>query len=86
MTKPEWTKYVRVDELIECYPISKEVKRALLEAMPDAYGGESPGEDDFPEPDAKRDAPYKLAVCWDKLAEPIQAAVAAAYQQAVGRS
>ena len=67
MTTPEWTKYVRVDVIIECYEISKQTTEALLKAMPDAYGGEAPGEDAWPEPDAKRDEPYKLSKIWTKL-------------------
>lgn len=67
MTIPEWTKYVRVDAIIECYEIGKETMQALLKAMPDAYGGEAPGEDAWPEPDAKRDEPYKLSKIWTKL-------------------
>lgn len=65
----EWTKYVRVDEVLECYDVSKETARELLEKMPNAYGGEVPGEDDWPEPDASRDAPYKLSVIWNQLSE-----------------
>lgn len=64
---PEFTKYLRVDEVIECYPVSDATTKALLEAMPDAYGGEAPGEDDWPEPDAARDEPYKLSKIWEKL-------------------
>lgn len=69
---PEWTKYVRVDQMIECYDIAKATEKALLEAMPDAYGGEGPGEDDWPEPDAKRDEPYKLSKIWTKLSRECQ--------------
>lgn len=67
MTTPEFTKFVRVDTVIECYGIGKETERELLAKMPDAYGGEAPGEDDWPEPDAARDEPYKLSKIWDKL-------------------
>ena len=69
MNVPEWTKYRRVDEVVECFPIRKETERELLELMPDAYCGEPPGEDDWPEPDAKRDEPYKLSKVWGKLSK-----------------
>jgi hypothetical protein len=78
MAAPDWTKYVRVDVIIECRPISKETERELLQAMPNAYGGEAPGENDWPEPDAKRDEPYKLARIWDKLSASAQADIAKA--------
>lgn len=64
--------YVRVDQVIECYDVSKQTQAALLEAMPDAYGGEGPGEDDWPEPDAARDRPYRLANIWDGLGRNVQ--------------
>ena len=69
----EWTKYVRVDEVIECYDILQATQTELLEKMPNAYGGEAPGEDDWPEPDAARDAPYKLSVIWNQLSEAAKA-------------
>jgi hypothetical protein len=84
MRAPDWARYVRVDELIECYPISKDVQAALLLAMPNAYGGECPGEDDFPEPDAKRDEPYKLFKVWKILHEDVQTALIAAYKKERG--
>ena len=76
---PEWAKYVRVDTIIECWAIDKPIENALLIAMPDAYGGEGPGEDDVPEPDAKRDEPYKLTKCWNKLSDDVQNALIVAY-------
>lgn len=84
MNAPEWTKYVRVDQIIECYPISKDVEKALLVAMPDAYGGEGPGEDDWPEPDAARDEPYKLVKVWDKLSQEVREAIEAARAKEYG--
>lgn len=75
---PEHAKYVRVDEIIECYAISRDTEKALLLAMPDAYGGELPGEDDWPEPDAKRDEPYKLSKIWAKLSDDVRADIAQA--------
>lgn len=72
MRMPEWAKYRRVDEMVECYPISRATEKELLEKMPDAYGGEPPGEDDWPEPDAKRDEPYKLSKVWDQLSVQAQ--------------
>ena len=71
-TTPEFAKYLRVDTIIECYPISKATEQALLQAMPDAYGGELPGEDSWPEPDALRDEPYKLAKIWAKLSATVR--------------
>lgn len=81
MQVPEWAKYRRVDDMVECYPISDETQKALLEAMPNAYGGEAPGEDDWPEPDAARDAPYKLSNIWDKLAQTVQEDLVRAYEE-----
>ncbi len=63
----EWTKYVRVDVVLECYDVSTETSQELLKLMPDAYGGDAPGEDDWPEPDHPRDAKYILSNVWDKL-------------------
>ena len=79
MTKiPDWTKYYRVDTIVECYSITKETERELLrvadEVMPGGpYGGEPPGEDSWPEPDAKRDEPYKLNKIWKLLSAGVQA-------------
>lgn len=81
---PEFAKYVRVDAVIECYEISQSTTAALLTAMPDAYGGEAPGEDDWPEPDAKRDEPYKLSKIWRKLPAPVQADILRARDAAHG--
>lgn len=78
MTMPEWAKYRRVDEVIETMPVSSATVRELLEKMPDAYGGEPPGEDSWPEPDSSRDAPYKLSVIWDKLSPEAQEDIASA--------
>lgn len=77
---PEWTKYVRVDEVIECYSIQDSTQKSLLEAMPNAYGGEPPGEDDWPEPDAARDAPYKLSKVWDSLSSTVKDDLIAAHE------
>lgn len=71
--------YWRVDEVIECLDMGghgTEVTSALLAAMPDAYGGEVPGEDDWPEPDSHRDAPYKLSRIWADLDPVIQGYIA----------
>lgn len=79
--------YWRVDEVIECLSFGEhrhEVEQALLTAMPEAYGGELPGEDDWPEPDASRDAPYKLSVVWGKLDTSIQGYVAEAAHKEFG--
>ncbi len=73
---PEWARYVRVDVIIECWDLERDCTKELLEAMPDAYGGDPPGEDDWPEPDAARDEPYKLSKCWDKLSPEVQGALA----------
>lgn len=81
MKQPWWARYKRVDVLVECFPISKESERELLEKMPEAYGGEPPGEDDWPEPDAKRDEPYKLDKVWDRLSEACQLDLIAAYEK-----
>lgn len=81
MQVPEWANYLRVDEVIECFNVSDETRNALLVAMPDAYGGEAPGEDDFPEPDSSRDAPYKLSKCWDKLEDAVRQDVVRAHQE-----
>lgn len=78
MPVPEWTRYIRVDEVIECYDIPDTTSRELLALMPDAYGGELPGEDDWPEPDASRDAPYKLSKIWDRLSSGGKADILAA--------
>jgi hypothetical protein len=85
MKAPFWAQFRRVDEMIECYPISEETQRALLEAMPDAYGGEAPGEDDWPEPDAARDEPYKLSKIWDKLAQTVQEDLLKAWEEEHGK-
>jgi hypothetical protein len=83
---PEWWgKFVRVDELVECYDIKKSTEQELLrvadENMPGgAYGGELPGEDDWPEPDAKRDEPYKLVKIWDKLSDEAKADITKVYE------
>jgi hypothetical protein len=69
MSAPLWAKFWRVDTVIECLPILKETEEELLRLMPTAYGGEAPGEDDWPEPDAKRDEPYKLVRIWDQLSD-----------------
>ena len=100
MEMPEVLSYTRVDTIIECLPlgaasgkkwphpeysaISAEVQAKLLEAMPNAYGGEAPGEDDWPEPDAARDEPYKLSKIWDKLDEVTQQRLIAAVEQEYG--
>jgi hypothetical protein len=55
--------YWRVDEAVECLPISDTTRRALLSAMPDAY--DVPFRETPPEPDA--DPQYKLAAVWDRL-------------------
>lgn len=80
MSIPEWTKYVRVDQIIECYDVSKETSQALMVAMPAAYGGveEVDLEDAWPEPDAARDEPYKLSKVWDRLAESVREDIVAA--------
>lgn len=79
MMMPDWANYVRVDELIECYPIKDSTQGELMRAMPDAYGGEPPGEDNWPEPDAARDAPYKLSKVWKLLDDTTKADLIAAY-------
>lgn len=81
MQIPEWTRYVRVDQIIECFDVGEETRRALLAAAPDAYGGEGPGEDDWPEPDAARDEPYKLSKIWSKLSDEVRADVRHAVDQ-----
>ncbi len=81
MNIPEFARYVRVDTVVECYGVSKETERELLRLMPDAYGGEAPGEDDWPEPDAKRDEPYKLSKIWIKLSEEVRENILAAYRE-----
>jgi hypothetical protein len=65
--QPSILQYTRVDEIIECYEINHDTQAALLALMPDAYGGEGPGEDDWPEPDNSRDKPYLLSRIWDQL-------------------
>ena len=79
MNMPEFAKYVRVDTLLECYDLAKATDKALMQAMPNAYGGEAPGEDSWPEPDAKRDEPYKLAKVWNKLSAEVQQDIIRAY-------
>ena len=81
MPVPEWTRYIRVDTVIECYDIPNTTQAELLSLMPNAYGGEPPGEDDWPEPDAKRDAPYKLSNIWDKLSSGGKADILAARKE-----
>lgn len=84
MKCPAFARYVRVDQIIECYEVSRETRKALLEAMPDAYGGEGPGEDSWPEPDSSRDAPYKLNRCWSKLPLEAQEDIVRAYEKERG--
>ena len=72
MTTPEWAKYYRVDTILECFKVSRTTAQELLrladQHMPEGpYGGVPPGEDDWPEPDALRDTPYKLDQIWSKL-------------------
>ena len=81
MDQPIWAEFRRVDELIECYPISKSTERELLELMPDAYGGEPPGEDDWQEPDSWRDELYKLARIWDRLSGAAREDIVAAHDR-----
>jgi hypothetical protein len=81
MKMPEFAKYKRVDDMVECFPIKKETEKELLEKMPNAYGGETPGEDDWPEPDSSRDAPYKLSTVWSKLSSAAQEDLIAAYEK-----
>lgn len=78
MRMPTELRYRRVDEIIECYGISKETQAELLELMPEAYGGDPPGEDDWPEPDSARDEPYKLAKIWSKLSDEAKRDIAQA--------
>jgi hypothetical protein len=59
--------YTRVDEVIECYDITSATRGELMQLMPNAYGGELPGENDVPEPDNSRDAPYLIKRIWSKL-------------------
>lgn len=77
---PDWTKYRRVDVVIECMDVTRETRRALIDAMPHAYGGEEPGEDSWPEPDSKRDAEYKLSRIWNKISADAQADILKAYE------
>ena len=81
MKMPEQLEYTRVDVIIECYDVSKETHKELLEKMPDAYGGEAPGEDDWPEPDSRRDRPYMLKNIWAKLGKEAQADIVAACEK-----
>lgn len=81
MVCPQWAFIVRVDTLIECYEINNATNKELLEKVPDAYGGEAPGEDDWPEPDAKRDEPYKLDKHWSKLSKEARLDIVAAYER-----
>jgi hypothetical protein len=81
MKMPDMLLYTRVDVVIECYDISKETQKELLEKMPDAYGGDGPGEDDWPEPDHPRDKPYLIKNIWAKLSEPTQADITAAVKK-----
>ena len=70
--------YWRVDEVVECLPIKKETEQELFRLMPDAYGGTAAGEDDWPEPDAKRDEPYRLQKIWNKLTPAAQVDISGA--------
>jgi hypothetical protein len=81
MKAPEWTKYVRVDEMIECFPIGKDTQRALMEAMPNAYAVPEPGEDAWPEPDSEREAPFKVSTIWDKVTPDVQTDLDKAYRE-----
>ena len=76
---PEFAGYIRVDCIMECYDVSEETRKALLIAMPDAYGGDGPSVYAWPEPDAKRDAPYKLSKVWNILSEEVQEDIKKAY-------
>ncbi len=78
---PPGAEFRRVDDVIECYDIGEETRRELMEKVPDAYGGDPPGEDDWPEPDAARDAPYKLKVHWHKLSDAAKADIARAFDE-----
>jgi len=87
---PEWTKLYRVDEVIECLPLSeacvqtgykvggrKSVEKELLKLMPDAYETFSEGGEDG-EPDS--DPGRKLSVIWDELATDVQDVLSKAWE------
>ena len=88
---PEWTKYIRVDQVIECMPIGyptyadddagravvfNNVQAELLTLMPHAYESGWTAETP-PEPDAEKK--YKLAKIWNKLGVHTQRIIRDAY-------
>lgn len=91
---PDWARFWRVDEVIECLPVSEEVRRELLVAMPDAYDnkrppdrpGWKPGEGEPrnelpPEPDTYDGLGQSLRCIWCKLTHSTKHAIVEAYNQ-----
>jgi len=82
----DWKETYRVDEVIECLPLGPNhdaITRELLNAMPNAYDGPVPGEDDSPwEIDHPNRTDYGLDKVWHKLSQETQATIENAYREA----
>lgn len=93
MTIPDSIRFWRVDEVIECLPLShplswttpegkaqsQKVQAALLEAMPDAYKTSAHGTPEEREvPEPDGTPDRQISLIWDKLPEDIQAIIVAA--------
>lgn len=92
---PAWAKYRSVDEIIECLSFGdmrKQVERELMAACPHAYDDLPPATQDpevpFEYPDqlsaAQEAAGTTLDVHWNKLSQPVQQAIIAAYNRECG--
>jgi len=80
---PLWATFTRVDTVIECVSCGqndREIQGELLDLMPDAYDGPTPGENDSPwEPDHPAIANWALSRIWDRLKPETQAAISEGY-------
>ena len=80
MNIPGFAKLTRVDVMIECYRIADSTRDEMLRLMPDAYCGEAPGEDDWPDPDHTRNRPFLFKVIRESLSEEAKADINHAWE------
>lgn len=76
---PEWAAYMKVDEVIECLPVSMKTGQLLMDLMPEAYDDHPDDEVEWPEADSY--ASRKLARIWDRMPEEARLNVLVAYYQ-----